>query len=194
MRISKDPEVRKQEILENAIELFCQKGYEKTSISDIAKKMDISQGLCYRYFPSKENMFDVALEQYADFLIRSTMKEKKDNQNKSLKERLSSIPKSMGGYTAAEKGMPAMYQMFHQEGSRKIHDQLYLKIAEKSVPYVIEELQSAIDKGEIHISDPETVAMLFTYGQYGILMRRDLTEQEKAAKIRTSVIELLHLT
>lgn len=38
MRISKEPEERKQEILETAMQLFAEKGYEKTSISDIAKK------------------------------------------------------------------------------------------------------------------------------------------------------------
>ena len=39
MRISKEPEARKQEILETAMKLFAEKGYEKTSISDIAKEM-----------------------------------------------------------------------------------------------------------------------------------------------------------
>lgn len=38
-RISKEPEVRKQEILEAAITLFYEKGYEKTSMTDIADKM-----------------------------------------------------------------------------------------------------------------------------------------------------------
>ena len=51
MRISKEPEERKQEILETAIKLFSVNGFEKTSISDIAKEIGIAQGLCYRYFP-----------------------------------------------------------------------------------------------------------------------------------------------
>ena len=37
MRITKEPEVRKQEILDTALKLFGEKGYEKTSIADIAK-------------------------------------------------------------------------------------------------------------------------------------------------------------
>ena len=48
MRISKEPEERKQEILETAIKLFSVNGFEKTSISDIAKEIGIAQGLCYR--------------------------------------------------------------------------------------------------------------------------------------------------
>ena len=44
-------------------------GYEKTSITDIAKAIGVAQGLCYRYFPSKEALFDSAIEQYADVLV-----------------------------------------------------------------------------------------------------------------------------
>ena len=57
MQITKDPQERKQEILETAMRLFQEKGYEKTSISDIAKAIGVAQGLCYRYFPSKEVLF-----------------------------------------------------------------------------------------------------------------------------------------
>ena len=36
-RISKPPEVRRQEILDTAMELFAEKGYEDTSMADIAR-------------------------------------------------------------------------------------------------------------------------------------------------------------
>ena len=42
MRISKDPAERKQEIIETAMRLFYEKGYEKTSISDIAREMNVA--------------------------------------------------------------------------------------------------------------------------------------------------------
>ena len=47
-RITKAPEVRRQEILDTAIRLFYENGYEKTSITDIANAMHVAQGLCYR--------------------------------------------------------------------------------------------------------------------------------------------------
>ena len=69
MRITKEPEARKQEILDTALKLFGENGYEKTSITDIAKAIGVAQGLCYRYFPSKEALFDSAIEQYADVVF-----------------------------------------------------------------------------------------------------------------------------
>lgn len=41
-------------IKETALELFAQKGFHNTSISDIAKEANISKGLMYNYFESKE--------------------------------------------------------------------------------------------------------------------------------------------
>lgn len=61
MRVTKEPEVRKQEILDTALKLFGENGYEKTSITDIAKAIGVAQGLCYRYFPSKERCLTARL-------------------------------------------------------------------------------------------------------------------------------------
>ncbi|MFN7116163.1 MAG: TetR/AcrR family transcriptional regulator [Saprospiraceae bacterium] len=41
-------------IKETALELFAERGYHNTSISDIAKKAAISKGLMYNYFDSKD--------------------------------------------------------------------------------------------------------------------------------------------
>lgn len=43
-------------IMETALELFAQKGFHGTSISDISKKAGISKGLVYNYFESKEEI------------------------------------------------------------------------------------------------------------------------------------------
>ncbi|MCI6708161.1 MAG: TetR/AcrR family transcriptional regulator, partial [Eisenbergiella massiliensis] len=91
MRITKEPEERKQEILDTAMRLFYEKGYEKTSIADIAKEIGVAQGLCYRYFPSKEALFDSAIEQYADE-IANKFTISKSNEKLTLKEIIETMP------------------------------------------------------------------------------------------------------
>jgi AcrR family transcriptional regulator len=51
------PEEKKQSILSAGISLFGQYGYEKTSISDIAKAAGISKPAVFHYFGTKENLF-----------------------------------------------------------------------------------------------------------------------------------------
>jgi len=50
---------RRQRILEISDELFSSKGYEKTSISSIAKKAGLGVGTVYNYFESKDDIFTV---------------------------------------------------------------------------------------------------------------------------------------
>lgn len=95
MRITKEPEVRKQEILDTALKLFGENGYEKTSITDIAKAIGVAQGLCYRYFPSKEALFDSAIEQYADVLVEQFADAETDDR-KTLRQIIEEMPATMG--------------------------------------------------------------------------------------------------
>ena len=39
-----------------AVRLIAERGYEKTTLRDIAKEADVSVGLLYRYFPSKQSV------------------------------------------------------------------------------------------------------------------------------------------
>ena len=48
-RISKEPEVRRQEILDTAMDVFMEKGYEAATMRDIAAAMHVVPGLCYRF-------------------------------------------------------------------------------------------------------------------------------------------------
>ncbi len=51
-------EQRRALIIDKAIELFAKKGYAETKIGDIAKAADMSVGLMFHYFESKEKLFE----------------------------------------------------------------------------------------------------------------------------------------
>ncbi|MBX5451385.1 MAG: TetR/AcrR family transcriptional regulator, partial [Thermogemmatispora sp.] len=53
---------RRRQILHVAAEIFARRGLAETRISDIAEASGISQGLIYRYFSSKEELFKVLIE------------------------------------------------------------------------------------------------------------------------------------
>ena len=186
MRITKEPEVRKQEILDTALKLFGENGYEKTSITDIAKAIGVAQGLCYRYFPSKEALFDSAIEQYADVLV-AQMVSFKSNENKTLRQIIEDMPSAM------EDRDTKYYPVFHGAENKKFHDQLTLKVCEKMVPIVEKLLQQAQQRGEIKFDDLQTAATFCVYGQLGILLANDLTQEEKSKRIRKFLIFALHL-
>lgn len=63
-RTVKDPEERKNDILDVAEELFITKGYENTSIKDIIEKLGVAHGLFYYYFKSKEDVLNSIVIRY----------------------------------------------------------------------------------------------------------------------------------
>ncbi len=54
-------EERRQEILRAALEVFGQKGFHASNVSDVAAKAGVSQGTIYWYFESKEELIEAAL-------------------------------------------------------------------------------------------------------------------------------------
>jgi AcrR family transcriptional regulator len=61
-RIVKEPEERKNELIDIAEQLFIAHGYEQTAISDIVREASVSQGAFYYYFESKEDVLVAAIE------------------------------------------------------------------------------------------------------------------------------------
>ncbi len=57
-RVSQKPEERRQEILEAALSLFLEKGYNQTSVSAIVKKVGVAQGTFYYHFPNKNKLLE----------------------------------------------------------------------------------------------------------------------------------------
>jgi len=49
--------VRKQQIIQAAIEVFSKSNFQNSSISEIAQKADIAEGTIYQYFKNKEDLF-----------------------------------------------------------------------------------------------------------------------------------------
>ena len=55
-------EKRRREILAAGLDLFIRKGYSATRISDIADHVDMSVGLLFHYFESKEKLYEELIE------------------------------------------------------------------------------------------------------------------------------------
>ena len=185
-RITKEPEERRQEILETAIRLFYEKGYEKTSISDIAKEMNVAQGLCYRYFPSKEALFDTAIDQYAQTLA-DRMTSILNHGDITLKEMITRMPT----FLDTEKNDNYTYKLCHGPEGTKIHNQLSLAVCEKLLPVVKARLDLANERGEVHLEDTRTAASFCVYRQLGMLLQTEIPGEERVRRIKDFLNDIL---
>jgi AcrR family transcriptional regulator len=65
-RVSKDPEIRREELLEAASTLFRQKGIAATGIGDITDHAKVARGTFYLYFSSKDAVVSELWKRYVD--------------------------------------------------------------------------------------------------------------------------------
>jgi TetR/AcrR family transcriptional repressor of nem operon len=77
-------EFQDQKALEKALRLFWLQGYEKTSLKELLKEMDILNGSFYNCFGSKKNLFLKSLENYGQ--TNAHMREELFSSGKSFKE------------------------------------------------------------------------------------------------------------
>ncbi len=66
-RISKKA-IRRESIIQAAIEVFSKKGFQAASISEIAQRADVAEGSIYQYFKNKEDLFfSIPIEKTKEF-------------------------------------------------------------------------------------------------------------------------------
>ncbi|HEF1903775.1 TPA: TetR/AcrR family transcriptional regulator [Bacillus cereus] len=67
-RISKEPDIRRQELMDIGFELYMKNGMKGFGIKDVVNHAGVATGLFYYYFKSKENFVDEVLN---DFIVKN---------------------------------------------------------------------------------------------------------------------------
>ena len=65
-----DKGAKRTEILENALIAFAEKGYQKSTVRYLAKKMGVTTGVLYHYFSGKEQLFQRLVEYIQERQLR----------------------------------------------------------------------------------------------------------------------------
>jgi AcrR family transcriptional regulator len=66
---------RREDILNASLNLFAEKGFHGTSMRDIARAADITEGLIYHYFASKRDLFRAIIEEHSFLPLLRTLPE-----------------------------------------------------------------------------------------------------------------------
>jgi len=82
----------KEKVMDKAKKLFAKKGYEATSMSEVAKAADIEKSSLYYFFDSKEKLFVEILESIWNNLLKDVEElSKKRDEFKSNREHFAAI-------------------------------------------------------------------------------------------------------
>lgn len=70
-RIVKDADVRREELLDTALSLFLENGYERTSVEQITTTVGVAKGTFYHYFATKQDVLVRLVERFTDDLFEA---------------------------------------------------------------------------------------------------------------------------
>lgn len=151
----------KEKIFDAAVDLFAEKGYDRTSIRDIARAVGITEGAVYKHFSSKEEILESifayiegkiylqAPEGSIDALIESL----------SLREILESVPGAMMADPELTKITRIMIiEMYYNE---KIRNYVHRELFERSVDETAVLFKKLMEKGKIRPCDPHAMSTFF---------------------------------
>jgi AcrR family transcriptional regulator len=113
----------KDKILSVALELFAKKGYHATSVSQIARQANISKGLMYNYFASKEILLNEVIRQGFNLLAELEYKTKREvNPEKQLEEFVDSVLQNL--YSNFSYWQLYLALLVHPEIQKKIEKEM----------------------------------------------------------------------
>lgn len=109
-----NPDERRENILTVATEVFTQTGYGATSMSAIAARLGGSKATLYKYFPSKEQLFEAVLSRGCSVLLAS-LNEMIDMETDDLEGLLTEFGTRFLGGLCSKRSID-VYRMVHAAG------------------------------------------------------------------------------
>ncbi|MCR1899315.1 TetR/AcrR family transcriptional regulator [Irregularibacter muris] len=183
MRITKDPEIRKQEIIDRAKKLFEEKGIHKTSISEIAKEVGVAKGLIYYYFSSKNQLVESVIEQFI-LGIGEGLEEIMKNEELDFYSKLTAI---FHLYFDSIQKHPGIFSLSLENPG--IFSLIRNRLSEIALIHATDLITLGMNHGIINISYPEYMLKIIIRG-LGDLYIEGVTNPEIHARLIEQILGL----
>jgi AcrR family transcriptional regulator len=142
MRITKEYDERRNEILDTAERLFYRKGYEKCTVNDILKEVAIAKGTFYYYFKSKEEVLEAIVSRYKEAIA--------DRTEEILKKAdIGPEVKLMHAFMAMrmnEKTNSDMLDELHKTENALLHQKILNQMVTAMAPVLVKIIEEGIEK------------------------------------------------
>lgn len=160
MRIVKEYDERKKELVDAAEQLFLEAGYEQTAVSTIIDKVGVSKGTFYYYFKSKEDLLDCLAERAA----RQSML-----QVEALvgEEGLDALAKINRVYEASRQWQKSNVELvmtilsvMHKDENLLLRHKIEQRSLDLCIPVFAKIVQQGVEEGVFRVNACEEVAEL----------------------------------
>lgn len=152
-RTPQDPQIRMTEILDTAEYLFSVKGYRGTTISDIAQKMNVAQGMFYYYFKSKEEILEALLNRHISSFVAEISDMASSDSITPIKKIELFVSLSLHNILSKNR---VLFDTLYDDQNLHMKDKLTRQVKGLLTPWLLKIIEEGVRMDSFHISDPRT--------------------------------------
>ena len=152
-------EERRNQLVDAALRLFAEKGFDKTTIKDLSEAVGVAQGLIYHYFGSKEELLFAAVDRHG-FLpeLRRVLAASYERPADEV------LPEIAGDFYALLEEKRDLVRVFFRESQTNPEvGKRLVDIIREGVGLLARYLAARIAVGELRPHDPEVAARTLLY-------------------------------
>ena len=184
--------ITKQEILDTALDIFAERGYDSTILKDISDRLNVTKSALYKHYESKEALWDALIDHVEQYY----------SENFGNTESIV-VPDSLDKLT--ELSLRQLWFTMHDEMVRRVRKLLTMEqfrnerikaLAEKYFHSNIVSIYTTIFRGMaerdlIQMDDPELLAFEYT-APISVLLQVYDREPDRESEIHQKIQEHIH--
>ena len=155
-------EARRDAILEVALQVFLEFGYERASMAEIVKRIGGSKSTIYGYFASKEELFLAVTEAVGDRHMAAALTEIAEYRGGELEAVLTRFAERLVSFASGDEAVAAYRMVLGSAGYSDIGRLFYEAGPKRGMTVLAEAFRHAMDLGELCPADPWILAQQFS--------------------------------
>lgn len=150
-RVTKDPEVRREELLDTAWELCRSDGFESMSVDQLTQAAGVAKGTFYHYFASKDAMLEALVQRFGEGLF-DHLSAAEASATGTGSERLRAVMNAAGAYKV-EKADVAYASFLYQPGNLALRHGLFSAWRERAREVLVPVITDGQADGSLSVAD-----------------------------------------
>lgn len=157
MKVSKEYNERRNEILDAAERLFSSKGYDKCTVNDILGAVGIAKGTFYYYFKSKEEVLDAIIDRVTE-MVAARAGEAAADPEVSPAAKLLNIVLSMRIEREVDN---ELMEELHKRENALMHQKSLNSMVTRVAPILVKVVEEGISQGTFKSDFPAQYMQIF---------------------------------
>ncbi len=157
-RIVKEPEIRRNEILDAAERLLATRGYEQMAMRDLMDELQIAKGTVYHYFDSKQALLEALVERIggqAEQLVLPII----SDREMSAQDKLLRVFAVLNQYKQENKDLVfAFMRVLYADENALYRQKLYQARVKRLTPLFAQIIQQGVAEGAFTTPYPDHAA------------------------------------